>query len=412
MWVISSVRINSKRKTSYYLCDGLPVKMLRGSEGASFRLMINGLGYIDIDDLGHQSDGPKHWAIDVNGQRYWYDNQGSIEFVIESSGSFCVLGQGNKVNGQLKTLPEITPEVLVLFKEMMHRKIVPYQNPPSGTTKSIEELTLLGEHKYPTDANNFDLAMSLYDWTSADFIRTVGFNQMAYTSMVDLPIDVVSFSASIWACDYPSCTAKDADFMNMFLMKPANSEAEVYQQLQSVVKKVQKYAIAETTLQIHALLNLPKVSTLDYPVLYRGGMAISGNTLENFAPSFLEYPGNAGPTTQALIYPIEDALQTMLKPGAIITTKAPWSFSNDEQGAKVWQRGILVTCKPPEGYDEWPAGAEITDFSLNPGTFEVNFPPDTRFLIESYEWISINDKPVCHFTMKMLGFYGGSWLKV
>jgi hypothetical protein len=372
--------------------------------------MISGQGYIDIDDVGQPTEGPKALAIDLNGQRYWYDGQGHIEFLIGADGSFLALGQGNDVQGQLKSIPVVTEEVLALFKAMMEEKILPYQNPPTGTPKSVEEIAALGREKYPKDLNAFEFAMSLYDWTSADFIRVIGFNQMAYTGMPNLPVDVASFAASIWACDYPNCTAKDANFMNMFLMKPATSEADVRQQLARVEKVVQRYAMAETILLVNALLKLPKVSTLDYPLLYRGGMDISGNTLDNVAPSFCEFPGNNGPLSAPLIYPIEKALGDMLKPGSVVTTKGPWSFSNDLDGAKVWQRGILVTCKPPEGYDEWPGGADITEFSLNPDIFEVNFPPDTRFLIESYEWITFDDKPVCHFTMRMLGFYGANWL--
>ena len=407
MWSISSVKVNSKLATSCYVCDGLPLGSVRGQEGASFRLMINGLGYIDINDIGHQPDGGQCWGLDLNGQRYWYDGQGNLEFVIEVDGSFLASGNGNSVSGQLQAIPAVTPDVLALFKEMMDKKIVPLQNPPSGTTKSIEELRTLGEKNYPGDPNSFYYAMCLYDWTSADFIRMDAFNQFAYSAVEGLPLDIGSLAETIWACDYPGCTAKDADFMNMFLMKPAQSEEEVHQQLEQVATQVQQYAMAETILQINALFRLPKVSTKEFPELYRGGMAISGNTLKNFAPSLLEYPGNAGPTTEPLLYPFEEALDNMLKPGSIITLKTPWSFSNDLPGAKVWQRGVLITCKPPKGYDVWPGGADITAFSLNPDTFEVNFPPNTRFQIESYEWITIENKPVCHFTMQMLGYYGG-----
>lgn len=406
MWSIASVKVNTIPAAPYYVCDGLPLEKVRGPEGASFRLMINGLGYIDIDDVGHQPGGDHYWALDLNGLRYWYDGQGSLDFVIEADGSFLATGQGNNVSGQLQALPAVTPQVIELFEEMMAKQIVPYQNPPSGTTKSIKELQALGDKYYPGDPNRFYFAMCLYDWTSPDFIRIDGFNQMAYTGLKGLPLDINSFAQTIWRCDYPNCTAKDADFMNMFLMKPATSEADVLQQLEPVAAQVQQYAIAETTLQINALLKLPKISSKEYPLLYRGGMAISGNTLDNFAPSLLEFPGNEGPTSEPLVYPFDDALNTMLQPGSVITLKTPWSFSNDLAGAKVWQRGVLVTCKPPEGYSEWPGGADITAFSLNPDTFEVNFPPNTRFKIESYEWITIEGKPVCHFVMVMLGYYG------
>lgn len=404
MWSISSIKVNSNSKVSCYICDGEPLSAIRGKKNANSRLMIDGLGYIDIDAVNQQTE--KQQVIELNGQRYTYTDRANIQLAINEDGSFLATGQGNNVSGKIKRTAEVTPEVLKLFKEMIDKKIVPYQNPPSGEPKSIEELTMLGKQHYPEDPNSFYYAMCLYDWTSPSFIRMDSFNQFAYCKIQGQPLDLNSMAETIWRCDYPGCTAKDADFMNMFMMKPAASKEDVRQQLAPIASQVQQYALAETTLQINALLNLPKVSTKDYPLLYRGGMAISGNTLMNFAPSLVEFPGNAGPTTEPLLYPLDDALNSMLEPGSIITIKTPWSFSNDLEGAKVWQRGLLFTCKPPQSCEEWPAGADITDFSLNPETFEVNFPPNTRFQVESYEWIEIQDKPVCHFTVKMLGYYG------
>lgn len=407
MWSILSVKINSQLSDNCYMCDGLPLHSVRGPEGTSFRLMINALGYIEIKDIGHQPGGEHYWALELNGERYWYDGEGGLEITVEGDGSFQATGQGNHVVGKLVPIPAVTPQVLALFNQMMEINIVPYQNPPSGTTKSVEELKALGEKYYPGDPNSFNFAMCLYDWTSPSFIRMDAFNQFAYTGLAGLPLDLDSMAETIWRCDYPQCTPKDADFMNMFTMKPADSQQDVRKQLGEVADQVQQYAQAETTMQINALARLPKVSTKEYPQLYRGGMAISGNILDNFAPSFFEFPGNDGPTSEPLTYPLEEALDGMLKSGSVITLKTPWSFSNDLDGAKVWQRGLLFTCNPPQGYDVWPGGADITDFSLNPDTFEVNFPPTTRFKIESYEWIEIEGKPVCHFTVTMLGYYGG-----
>ncbi|GLO61970.1 hypothetical protein MACH09_24780 [Vibrio sp. MACH09] len=413
MWSISSVKVNSKQAVSYYVCDGFPLEKVRGGEKqegqeSGQRLMINGLGYIDIEDISSQPDAMGELVLKLNGLSYRYHEQANIQFEIELDGTFIATGQDNHVSGKLHAIPAVTPEVLALFDEMMEHKIVPYQNPPSGTTKSIEQLQQLAEQYYPGDANGFNYAMCLYDWTSPSFIRMDAFNQFAYSGIADLPLDLDSMAKTIWQCCYTDCTARDADFMNMFMMKPATSEQDVRQQLGTVADQVQQYALAETTLQINALIRLPKVSSSEYPQLYRGGMAISGNTLDNFAPSLVEFAGNAGPTSEPLIYPFKDALGNMLQPGSIITLKTPWSFSNDLEGAKVWQRGVLVTCKPPEGYDVWPGGADITAFSLNPDTFEVNFPPNTRLEIESYEWITIQGKPVCHFIMRMLGYFGGN----
>lgn len=164
-------------------------------------------------------------------------------------------------------------------------------------------------------------------------------------------------------------------------------------------------AIAEMNVQVDALLALEPPSVAEYPQLYRGAMPLSGGyNPGDFAPSLFEFSGNAGPTTDPLYQAFDDALNGILQPGKIITTKGPWSFSNDEAGAKVWQNGILITLNPPAGAVAWPSCADITPFSLNPDTFEVNMPPVTRYRIDAYEWITIKDKPVCHFSMTHLGY--------
>jgi len=188
-------------------------------------------------------------------------------------------------------------------------------------------------------------------------------------------------------------------------MKPATSEDDVYTQLLGVYQTIHPLAIAEMNVQILALLGLPQPTTAQYPQLYRGAMPMSGGyNTSDFSPSFYEFPGNIGPTSTPLIQDLTDALGGILSEGNIITTKGPWSFSNDLDGAKVWQNGILITCNPPVGSTVWPGCADITNFSLNPDTFEINVAPVTRYRIDSYEWITINDKPVCSFTMTMLGY--------
>jgi len=149
------------------------------------------------------------------------------------------------------------------------------------------------------------------------------------------------------------------------------------------------------------------------PYNFDYAMSMSGGyDTGDFAPSMFEFPGNAGPTTEPLYQALDDALNGTLQKGAVITTKGPWSFSNDKAGAEVWQNGILITLNPPEGATVWPGCADITKFSINPKTFEIDMPPPSRYRIDDYAWETIEVKRngvivqewVCHFTMTLLGY--------
>lgn len=407
MWAITSLNPVGLASENIYSCDGLPIlDTVRGPEGSKYRIIVGSYGYLDIEDTGHQTGGPHYWTLLINGdQTYWYDGQGSLALSVSSQGAYELTGDGNSFTGVLKPLPTIAGETLTNFVKMIDMKIVPYQNPPSGTPKSVDQLTALGKQYYgESDPYSFYKAMCLYDWTSASFIRQDLFHQLQYTEAEGNPLDLTTMAQVIYGCNYPGYTHVDANFMNQFTLKPVSTEAELYQALLGVYETVKPLAISEMNLQIMSLLTLPKPTVAAYPQLYRGAMPMSGGyDTSDFAPSLFEFPGNAN-TTVPLKQSLADALNGILSDGNVITTKGPWSFSNDLDGAKVWQNGILITCNPPEGATVWPGCADITPFSLNPDTFEINVPPVTRYRIDSYEWITINDKPVCHFTMTMLGY--------
>lgn len=405
MWCISVFSSTSIDLSKAYCCDGQPILgVRRGPEGGHYRIVIGLSGYFDLIDTGHQAGGPHYWTLDIQGQTFWYDGDGQVELTVLAGGQLQVQGGGNDFTVALSAVPPLTPLVLQEFESMLTSLLLPYQNPPTGTPKSKAEIQTLANRWFPGNPNGFAMAMVLYDWTSADFLRMVLMHQLQYTGDAELAIDLGSMAKAIWRSRYPGYTAKDANFMNQFMMRPAESEAAVLQQLQGVWQKLYPLVNSVMTVQIHGLLNLPRLRVADYPQLYRGGMAASGFTTDNFAPSMFEFGGNTGASHMPLVYPLDLALEGMLSVGSVITTKAPWSFSNDLAGAKVWQEGLLFTCNPPEGATYWPSGADITSFSLDPSTFEVNVPPVTRYRIESYEWIEIDNKPVCHFTVTMLGY--------
>lgn len=406
MWSITSLHCNGVSANNVYSCDGLPIlKTLRGPEGSKYRFVVGAVGYLDIEDTGYQAGGPRAQSLLINGElTYWYDGSGTLNLTLSGAGRFELFGNGNALSGTLLPLPQLAGETIDNFRRMIDMKIVPYQDPPSGSPKSDAEIAALGDQYFPDDPYRFDKAMCLYDWTTSSFIRQDLFHQLQYTEAEGNPLDLKTMAQVIFDCDYPGYTHTDANFMNQFTMKPVATEPELYDGLLEVYERVKPLAIAEMNLQIISLLCLPKPTVAAYPQLYRGAMPMTGGyDTSDFSPSMFEYPGNAN-TTVPLKQALSEALDGILSEGNIITTKGPWSFSNDLDGAKVWQNGILITCNPPEGAVNWPACADITAFSLNPETFEINVPPVTRYRIDSYEWITINDKPVCHFTMTMLGY--------
>ncbi|ADE53675.1 hypothetical protein [Coraliomargarita akajimensis] len=403
MWTINQLSTPTGSLQNVYNCDGLPLLNYERSSRSGFgRLVIGTFGYLDL--YAYQQT-EQHSILWLNGTSVLYSGNASLSLQIESDGSFLLSVNDQQLRGSLTLYPPLGGETIDAFREMMQLKMVPYQDPPSGTPKSNAELQALANEYFPGDPYGFDKAMALYDWTSASFIRQDLFHQLQYTGIPGSPLDLATMARVIWGCDYPGYSAQDANFMHAMLMQPASSEEDVYQQLLGVYERVKPLAIAEMQVMQQAILGLSPVSATSYPELYRGAMPMTGGyDTSDFAPSMFEYPGNWGPEGQPLVQALNEALNGCLKPGSIITTKGPWSFSNDLDGAKVWQNGILITCRPPQGAAFWPGSANITPFSLNPDTFEINMPPPTRYRIESYAWETINGKPVCHFQMTLLGY--------
>ncbi|MGB0257894.1 MAG: hypothetical protein ACPGES_04490 [Coraliomargarita sp.] len=407
-WTIS--KLTALNTTQVYACDGRPI--LNAPRGEGFvRFVCAPFGYLDFDASDHHEGGLIYLQLTVDGQSLILG--ADAELILEFDGEAFELQttHGGGFSGRLKPLPRLHGETTEAFHEMMRIGIVPYQDPPPpAVQKTNAEIQALGDQYFPDNSYRFELAMSLYDWTSSDFIRQDLFNQLQYTSVPGCPLDLATMARVIFGCSYPGYSYKDANFMNQFLMTPATSEQEIYDQLLTVYERIKPLAIAEMNVYSNAVVALEPPTVAEYPQLYRGAMSMSGGyNTGDFAPSMFEFPGNAGPTDEPLYQAFEEALQGILSVGSVITTKGPWSFSNDMDGAKQWQNGILITLNPPEGATVWPGCADITKFSINPQTFEIDMPPPTRYRIDDYEWITITKKNgesqrVCHFTMTLLGY--------
>ncbi|MEM7221105.1 MAG: hypothetical protein AAF515_22280 [Pseudomonadota bacterium] len=306
------------------------------------------------------------------------------------------------------TNSNITAQDVKNFELLLNEKMIPYRNVPTGTPKSVQELQDLGERYFPNSPYRLFQAESIYDWTTSDFVRFNLFTQFVYTGLPNLPLDVDRITALIWDCYYPpSYFATDADFMHMFGLPPVQSLQELREMMTPAYANILRpLVISEFKVFTQAVLDLPPISTRDHPMLYRGAMPMAvrkgTSTRDRFGAQMLEFSGNTM-AAAPLEIPLEEARVELFYPGATFRPKTCWSFSDSVAGARIWQQGIIVRAKPPPGAAYWPAGADITPFSLNPGTTEFNFPLQMKYRVERNAWTTINNQKVLVLDVIMEG---------
>lgn len=399
MWAIASFINPYGQPVS--MSDGQPISAVRGPAGASFRMIATGLGFLDFTDTGDQPGGPSSSQIVINGQIYWYNGQGALTVTLNANSTFLVTGDGNNISGSLLPLPLVFDADTTLLDMMMYLKLVPYQDIPDSPGKTDAEIKALGLQYFPFTPFSYELAMSVYDWTTASFARFVFFKVFAYTYLQAQPLDLASIATAIWSSDYPPYLPSNVNYMESFLMVPATSYDDVYGQLLNVCSQLQAYNDAENRLAATAFQCLPRTSVLAKPQLFSGQVDISNLGPEHFAPEFLQFPGNAGPTTVSLQMPLEQALATFITVGSTISTKMIWSFTDSITDAMHYQNGILLIANPRAGAVVWDAANYITPLSDDPEKIEYTFPPRTRFLIQDVSTQTIEGKTVTVITLQL-----------
>jgi hypothetical protein len=108
MWTIQSATVNGAPSNAVFMSDGKPISTERGPAGVSIRMIADGIGFLDFTDLGHQEGGPHYWALDLNGQTYWYDGLGTPAINGSGDAHFAATGDGNQITGSMKALPQIS----------------------------------------------------------------------------------------------------------------------------------------------------------------------------------------------------------------------------------------------------------------------------------------------------------------
>lgn len=433
MWRI--VDIHNSKQSQLWFSDGRPLQESRGGKGGSSRLIVQDQGFLDVTEL----DILRLIALDANGSNIWHKwDQGRVlspentntEIVAQThmleldldlpgNGEFrlrlhAVLliphdilvvtdwnegsdTPGSSASGRLKPLPKICQDDILFIDSMIKDRYIPYSNIPEGQGKSEEMIRSLGKRLFPFTPHSFQLAMCVYDWTTASFTRMVFLKIFEYSTYTGVgqpptPIDQHSIAEQIWKSNWPPYTAQDPDFMYSFMMKPSWSQLEVELQLKDNREMLHHFSNVENRLLAAAIEALPRTSALDKPRLFSGQVDIYQLGRDHFGIEFLEYPGNKGPISESLIYDFKDAISTYASTNSIITTKMVWSFTDSVEDAVHYSNGILLVADFPEESWVWENAAYITPLSDDPKKTEYTFIPGSQFKVKSIEEGEYNKK--------------------
>jgi hypothetical protein len=398
MWQFQSV--TNPENLELWFSDGQAIDLMRGGQGVSSRLIVVGAGFLDITDFQLGFPYPVMDYIDFNGLDFNYTPDPSALFNLTLPGdqSFTVqsITTGVSVSGYLKALPNVSSDDATFLDQMVIQKYVPYQKIPDAPGKTIQEITALGLQLFPFSANSFELALSIYDWTTASFTRLVLMKIFEYTAMggPPFPLDLSSIASAIWESNWNTYNPQNAVYMNSFMMTPATSLEAVQTQLSVVYAQLQNFSAVENRLLAAAFQSMPRTSVISKPQLFSGQLDIFQLGMEHFGIEFLECPLNSGPSSIPLQTPFSTAIATYVSIGSTITTKMVWSFGDSMNEAMKYQNGIVLVANPPAGAWVWDDASYITPLSDDPTKIEYTFAPGTQFVVQSIEQTQVGTKEV------------------
>ncbi len=399
MWQVQTFNNNTSPQEGASFSDGEPIDAVRGPEGACFRFMVYGSGYIDFPDTGHQTGGPAYWHIVINGELYWYEGQGELTLTVNNDKTWTITGNGNNIQGTLTPFPQVSERDAANLSWMIENKYVPYQNIPDAPGKTFEEIKALGEQYFPFTPYSFEVAMAVYDWTSPSFARIDFFRMFEYTGVAGTPLDMDSIANSIWTSNWPPFTPQDPDYMNSFMMVPADSLANVQAQLAEVAPQLHPLNTSQINLIMNGLNAMPPSSVYSKPRLYSGQVDVSNLGTQHFATYFTQLPYNWEEGTP-LEMPLEEAIDTFMQVGKTITLKGVMSFTDSLEDAMKYSNGIVLNVAPPTGALTWTDNTYITPLSDDPAKTEYLFKAGAAFKVLGIEKQNENGSEVTVFYLE------------
>lgn len=291
-----------------------------------------------------------------------------------------------------------------ILKSMIKAKYVPYQTLPDVPGKTVDEIKALGQRLFPFTPYSFELALSVYDWTTPSFVRLVYMKIFQYTSIkrTPFPLDLDSIAQKIYATNWSTYSPHDPAFMNSFMIPPASSLQDVQAQLNIVAPKLHEFNDAQNRLISAAMQGMPRVSSFAHAQLFSGQMDISELDSDYFGIEFLECPVNAGPVGQPLVQAFETALASYVSTGKTITTKMIWSFTNTIEDAFNYSNGIVIVVKHSTDSVVWNTASYITPLSDDPAKTEYTFPPGSQFRVLGIEAVTYQGKQIMVIELQTL----------
>ncbi|KAK6525216.1 hypothetical protein TWF694_005362 [Orbilia ellipsospora] len=438
MWYFAKVPL----EIMLWFSDGQPISNTRGGNSSSSRLIAGSLGFLDITEvmvenrasffdfngafmLANQTN--TNWDLeqrdDKNVTNIQNEGKEAVPLYLEIDtttknfivGVYDVVNQAPKkcnktidtvlisynsrltdcAPGLFKALPAIDPEDAKFLDTMIQEKRVPYQNIPESPGKPEDEIRRLGKQYFPFSPYSFQLAMSVYDWTTASFARLVFFKIFQYTSIQSnpYPLDLASIAKAIYSSNWPPYTPNNTDYMNSFLMKPASSLEDVQNQLSKVVDRLYRFSEVENRLLAAAVQSLPRTSIFQHREFFSGQIDISQLGSDVFGIELLESPLNNGPVGVPLTDSFRTAISSYASVGETITTKMVWSFTDSAEDAMHYSNGILLTVYAPP-IAVWESLHFITPLSDDPAKTEYIFPPGSKFRVLSIDQVRHSDKDI------------------
>lgn len=411
MWIINDISFDGLPSQYVWFSDGLPINTQRGANGISCRVMIGTIGFMDITDLGEvPSPGNSLAALDINGEMLYYDKLSGCAMLmvtVSSPNRVSISYGGNPVNTTLFWYPGINSADIALINEMEADGYIPFRNDPNTHKTPAEikkRLEELGKQYFPFTEYGYQLALSIYDWTTADFFRMDLFHLYCYTSITGTPRNINEMAQGLASSDWGTYKITNVDFMNSFMLQPMTTLQEVLQGLADVNEKLGIYLNALARITLAAKYALPRVSLAETPMLYSGQVAIRNLTNDAMAAYFLECPLNAGPVGTPIAMSIDDALAGFMAPGNTVTLKSFISFTAYEQEAEQYSNGLLLVLSPKPGSHVWGEGiTNITPLSDQPQSKnEYTFSPGAQIQINSFEKKNIGGKELTVINMTYL----------
>ncbi|KAF3921811.1 hypothetical protein AA313_de0204348 [Arthrobotrys entomopaga] len=444
MWYFAKVPL----EIMLWFSDGQPTSSSRGGNGFSSRLIADDFGFLDITEVvvenrtsffdfngaymlanhtktnwdygrvqnasrngdrnvtGIENQGkeavPLYLEIDTLTKKFVvgvYDIVNQVPTKCEKTMDTLVATHSTRLSdcvlGSFKALPTIDPEDAKFLDTMIQEKRVPYQNIPDSPGKPENEIRRLGKQYFPFSPYSFQLAMAVYDWTTASFARFVFFKIFQYTNVQSNPhpLDLASIAKAIYTSNWPPYTPNNTDYMSSFLMKPASSLKDVQNQLAKVVDRLYRFSEVENRLLAAAAQSLPRTSIFQHRELFSGQIDISQLGSDVFGIELLESPLNNGPVGVPLTDSFKTAISSYASVGETITTKMVWSFTDSVEDAMHYSNGILLTVYAPP-IAVWETANYITPLSDDPAKTEYIFLPGSKFRVLSIDQIRQSDKDI------------------